>query len=84
MVSPRDPLPAGDLAGQSLTDRQKHHVEALQSAGDALLEAMHWAEGSSPPGQHQEHVFLSRRMSIAATQLELALLMARKAALEAK
>lgn len=82
MVGPRDPLPAGDTAG--LTERQQHHLAAIQSAAEALLEAMHWAEGSSPPGQHQEHVFLSRRMSIAATQIEIGMLMARKAALEAK
>jgi hypothetical protein len=82
MVGPRDPVPAADPAG--LTDRQQHHLAAIQSAGEALLEAMHWAEGSSPPGQHQEHVFMSRRMNIAATQVEIAMLMARKAALEAK
>jgi hypothetical protein len=45
---------------------------------------MHAAEGSNPPGEHQEHTFQSRRMSIAATQLEIALMMARKAALETR
>lgn len=82
MVSPRDPVPATNAAG--LTERQQHHLAAIQSAGAALLEAMHWAEGSSPPSQHQDHVFLSRRMSIAATQIELGLMMASKAATEAK
>jgi hypothetical protein len=84
MVSPRDPAPVNNFTGQPLSDRQQHHLAAIQSAGEALLEAMHWAEGSNPPGEHQEHVFLSRRMNIAATHLETALMFARKAALEVK
>lgn len=84
MTNPRDPVPVNNFTGQPLTERQQHHLEAIQSAGEALMEAMHWAEGSSPPGQHQEHVFLSRRMNIANTHLEIALMMARKAALEVK
>lgn len=82
MVSPRDPVPAADPAG--LSERQQHHLAAIRAAGEALLEAMHWAEGSTPPGQHQDHVFVSRRMNIAATQIEIGVLMAIKAAMETK
>jgi len=80
MVGPRDPLPAA--AGGQLSDRQNHHLAAITAAGEALFNAMHAGEGSNPPGEHQEHLFQSRRMSIAATQLEIALMMARKAVTE--
>jgi hypothetical protein len=43
---------------------------------------MHDAEGSAAPGEHQEHTWSSRRMSIAATHIETAMMFARKAALE--
>ena len=84
MTNPRDPIPVNNLTGQPLSDRQRHHLEAITAAGEALYEAMHFAEGSNPPGEHQEHVFLSRRMNIASTQLETALMFARKAALESR
>lgn len=82
MISPRDPTPINNFTGQPLSERQQHHLDALTAAGEGLYDAMHAAEGSNPPGQHQEQVFLSRRMSIAATHLETALMFARKAALE--
>lgn len=82
MITPRDPAPVNYATGEPLTDRQQHHLEALQAAGEALYEACHFAEGSVPPGEHQEHRFQSRRMSIAATHLETALMFARKAVLE--
>jgi hypothetical protein len=81
MTGPRD-TPINRLTGAPISERQQHHLEAIQAAGEALYEAMHFAEGSNPPGEHQEHVFMSRRMSIAATQIEGALMFARKAALE--
>lgn len=81
-MGPRDPIPTNRLTGMPLTDRQRHHLDALDIAADALHTAMHSAEGSIPPGEHQDHVFMSRRMNIAATHLEIALMMARKAALE--
>lgn len=79
MTGPRDPVPG--TAGQ-LSERQQHHLEAITTAGEALYEAMHWAEGSSPPGEHQEHDFRMSRMITAALLLELALMLSRKAALE--
>ena len=84
MTGPRDPVPVNNATGQPLSERQQHHLEALTAAGEALYEAMHWAEGSNPPGEHQEHTWSSRRMSIAATQIEIGLMMARKAALETR
>jgi hypothetical protein len=57
-------------------------IQSLQAAVEALREMMHMAEGSMMPGEHQEHVWSSRRMSIAATHIETALMYARKAALE--
>jgi hypothetical protein len=88
VINPRTPTPSGNpvnaLTGEPMSDRQVHHLDAITSAGEALYEAMHFAEGSAPPGQHQEHIFLSRRMNIAATHLETALMYARKAALEGR
>ena len=70
------------LTGQPITTHQSMHLQRLDDAAEALYQAMHDAEGSVMPGEHQEHVFQSRRMSIAATQIETALMFARKAALE--
>ena len=78
MSGPRDNM----LTGQPVSDRQQHHLDAIEAASEALAEAMHNAEGSTMPGQHQVHVFMTRRMNIAATHLETALMFARKAALE--
>jgi hypothetical protein len=69
--------------GQPLSDRQVHHLQQIEDTVDLLYSVMHDAEGSAQPGEHQDHVFMSRRMSIAATHLEIATMMARKAALEA-
>ena len=82
MVGPRDATPVNMLTGQPVSERQQHHLEALTAAGEALYEAMHFAEGSNPPGEHQEHEFQTRRMKIAATHLETLLMFARRAALE--
>ncbi|MER8619176.1 hypothetical protein NKG99_20450 [Mesorhizobium sp. M1409] len=88
-MGPRDQptrfgVPVNYETGEPLTDRQMHHLEAIKVAADVLYAAMHEAEGSGPPGEHQDHVFQSRRMAIAATHVETALMFARKAALEAK
>lgn len=87
-MGPRDvqagfPVPVDYTTGKMLTERQKHSLEALAEAGEALFEVMHQAEGSTMPGEHQDHTWSSRRMSIAATNIETALMFARKAALEA-
>jgi hypothetical protein len=88
MMGPRDQpvrfaVPVDYETGAELSERQLHHLEAISAAGDVLYEAMHLAEGSTPPGEHQQHEFMSRRMKIAATHIETALMFARKAALEA-
>jgi len=88
-MGPRDTpilgaVPVNYETGQPLTENQKTHLARITEAGEALRSAMHDAEGSTMPGEHQDHVFGSRRMSIAATHLETALMYARKAALEAK
>lgn len=87
MITPKDAppqygVPVNFETGQPLTDRQKGYLQALTEAGEQLYEAMHTAEGSTMPGEHQQHVFQSRHMSIAATHLETALMFARKAALQ--
>jgi hypothetical protein len=82
MTGPRDPIPANRANQQVLSERQQHHLDAISVAGEALYEAMHYAEGSIPPGEHQEHIFMTRRMNVAHTHIETALMFAKKAALE--
>jgi len=87
MITPRDPRQPLAVAinyetGAPISERQQGHLDAIAEAGEHLLEAMHDAEGSGWPGQHQEHVFQSRRMKIAYTHIETALMFARRAALE--
>jgi hypothetical protein len=87
MITPRDSppqfaVPVNSETGMPLTEHQLHHLDAIKEAGAALYEAMHFAEGSNPPGEHQDHEFMSRRMKIAATHIETGLMFARKAALE--
>lgn len=89
MISPRDlppqfGVPVDFDTGMPLTDRQKGHLQAINEGVEQLREAMHNAEGSTMPGEHQEHQWSSRRMSIAATHIETALFYARKAALETR
>ena len=89
MIGPRDKLtrfavPVNYETGEEINERQQAHLEALTETAYALYDAMHFAEGSASPGEHQEHVFMSRRMMIAATHLETCLMFARRAALEAK
>lgn len=88
-MGPRDEpirfaVPVNYETGRELTENQQLYLGKLKEAAAALYEAMHLAEGSAPPGEHQEHVFMSRRMKIAATHLETSLMYARRAALEAK
>lgn len=91
MTGPRDQVqqygvPVNFETGLPLSDRQSHHLRAISEAGELLYAAMHNAEGSAIPEEapNREHRFGSRRMSVAATHLETALMFARKAALEAR
>jgi len=87
MITPRDmpppfATPVNADTGLPLTQRQVAHLAAIKEAGEGLYEAMHNAEGSTMPGEHQAHVFQNRRMIRSAEFVELALMLARKAALE--
>jgi hypothetical protein len=87
MITPRDPrpqfgVPVDSETGQALTGPQFQRLVALKDAADLLYAAMHAADGSAPPGQHQEHTWTSRRMGIAATHVETAIMYAGRAALE--
>lgn len=64
------------------TTAQEVRINAIREAAELLRMVMHQGEGSIDPGEHQEHIFTSRRMAIAATHLEIAEMMAVKAALE--
>jgi hypothetical protein len=63
-------------------ERQQMHIDAIRRAAELLRSAMHAAEGSNPPGDQEEHIWMSRRMATSATQLEIAEMFAVKAALE--
>jgi hypothetical protein len=76
------PRISSEAAAKLVSERQQQRLDALNSAVEALHEVMHHCEGSMMPGQHQEHVWSTRRMSIAATHIETALMFAQKAALE--
>jgi hypothetical protein len=87
MITPRDTRPPLAVAinfetGLPITERQQVHLDAIRETGERLLEAMHYAEGSIEPGEHQEHVFQTPRMRRAAEMIEVAIILARKAALE--
>jgi hypothetical protein len=71
-------VPVNYETGLPVTDRQRARLEALRDAYELLLSMMHDADGSSQSNE----TFSSRRMAIAATQIELGMMMARKAALE--
>jgi hypothetical protein len=84
MTSPRDVpvrfgVPFDWETGREITDAQMGRISKIVAAYEALLETLHEAEGT--PGNEG---FGSRRMSIAATQIELGLMMAKRACLEAK
>ena len=85
MTGPRDiparfGVPFDYETGQPLSDAQLGRISKIIQCGEALLAVMHECEGSDPgnPG------FQSRRMAVANTHLEIALMMAKKACLEAK
>lgn len=67
--------------GALLTDQQTTYLANLDAGLNAMFEAMHMAEGSIPPGEHQMHVFTTRRMINAANLIEMALLLAKEEAM---
>lgn len=79
---PQFNVPVNAETGKPLTDKQLFRLSAIVEAAVPLYEAMHLSDGTTMPGEHQEHTWSSRRMSIAATHLETAMMYARKAALE--
>jgi hypothetical protein len=86
-MGPRDAVqqyavPVNSETGIPLSEMQVKRLTAIKEAVEPLYEAMHAADGSTPPGEHQDHSWTGRRMAIAATHLETALMYARKAALE--
>jgi hypothetical protein len=76
MITPRDNGPPAP------SEHQLMHLGRITEAAELLLAYMHDAEGSSQPGDHQEHTWSTRRMAIAATHIETAMMFAGKAALE--
>jgi hypothetical protein len=64
------------------TENQEMHMARISEACELLRSYMHDAEGSAAPGEHQEHQWSTRRMTLAADYLEIASMMAVKAALE--
>lgn len=79
-AAPRFAVPVDYMTGKELTDAQVGRIDKLMSAANALVTIMHECEGSDPGNPS----FQSRRMAIASTQLELAVQMACRAALEVK
>lgn len=87
MITPRDthvPLavPVDHRSGRPITEHQGKHLQAMREAFNSLAEVMHAAEGSTPPGEHQEHVWQTRRMAHAATLIETAMMFAEREVLE--
>lgn len=81
-MGPRDEVkygvPVNIDTGKPFTDAQMARIEKLNAAAESLFAVMHECEGSNPGNAE----FSSRRMKIAYTQLELAILMAKRAAME--
>lgn len=78
-----NPHAFNSVTGQPLSELQGKRLDAISEAGDGLYKAMHLAEGSMMPAEHEtDHHWQSRRMAHAATLIEGALMFARKAALE--
>ena len=79
-IPPRFAVPVDYMTGETLTDAQVGRINALQDVHRALRDAMHDCEGSD----HDNPTFQSRRMAVANTQIEMGVMMAMRAALEAK
>jgi hypothetical protein len=72
--------PQQGLEAQAALQRQERGA-AIVAAIKTLRDAMHMAEGTIDPGEHQEHVWNSRPMAMAAEHLELVEFYALKAVL---
>lgn len=86
MANPRDAvqqyaIPVNPETGRPITEMQMKRLDAINQAIEPLLEAMHMADGSNH-GEHDEHVWSTRRMAIAYTHLETAVMYMRKAVLD--
>lgn len=64
------------------TDFQHAHALRIAEACELVRAYMHEAEGTTLPGEHREHIFMNERMKRAAHHLEIAEMLAGKAALE--
>jgi hypothetical protein len=82
-AAPRYAVPVNPETMQELTEKQQARLASIDAAVEVLYGVMHDAEGSAPPGEHQDHTFGSRRMSVARTHIECGIMFAKKAALEA-
>jgi hypothetical protein len=69
--------------GTEVTDAQYKRLEKILDAVEALYVVMHEAEGSTMPGERQQHEWSSTRMRRAAEQIDLAMMLSKRAALEA-
>ena len=88
-TAPRRLQPRGTVyvdyeTGFEVSDAQYRRIEKIMDACDTLYEVMHECEGTTMPGEHQDHSFSSERMKRAGQYVELARYFARKAALEVK
>jgi hypothetical protein len=84
-MGPRDApikygIPVNIETGLPLSDAQLGRLDSLTEAAEALCKIMHDAEGSSTSDGWD---YRSKRMQKAAEHLEIALILARRAALEA-
>jgi hypothetical protein len=87
MLNPKDAvqqyaIPVNPETGRPLTELQVKRLQLVNEAIEPLLEAMHTVDGSTH-NEHEEHLFTSRNMKKAADYLEIAMLLARRACLEA-
>jgi hypothetical protein len=64
--------------GALLTENQAKHLELIDEGAKHLFQALHFAEGSAMAGDNEENIFTTRRMNIAKTHIETALLFARE------
>jgi hypothetical protein len=86
MVNPRDQIPQWNVptnpaTGLPLTAGQMKRLKEIGEAAETFYAAMHNAEGSAQPGEHQPHTWSTRLMALAGSHVEIAMLVAQKEAL---